>query len=230
MSQTCPACGYDAQFEVAFCPSCGRSLDSAQPPEQAFASASADDWEKTVVEPSGASAGRASRRARFDRGPEFYEPIDDRTAGFGAAGAATSDETVLERRPAAARDDETVIVRAGRHRVEGPLAYLVERAGIRAGKVHLLSTDCTIGRTADNAVVLDNSTVSKHHAKVRAEEGKFLYWDLASANHSHLVGPDRSRRRILEPHPLTDGDTIDLGDARVTFLLVDDDGLAPDAS
>ena len=56
-----------------------------------------------------------------------------------------------------------------------------------------------------------------------------MYWDLASANNSYLVGADGSRARILEPRELVDSDRIDLGDARVTFLLVDP-GEASDAS
>ena len=72
--------------------------------------------------------------------------------------------------------------------------------------------------------------MSKHHAKVRLEEDGFVYWDLASTNFSHLIGPDGSRSRILEPHRLSDGDTVELGDARLTFILVATDGMAGDAS
>jgi pSer/pThr/pTyr-binding forkhead associated (FHA) protein len=118
-------------------------------------------------------------------------------------------------------DDATVIVRAGRRGVTGPLAYLVERSGVRAGKVHLLRTETNIGRGPDNDVTLGDDSVSRRHAKIRLEDGKFMYWDLASANFSFLVAADGSRARILEPRSLADGDKIDLGDARVVFVLVD---------
>ena len=53
------------------------------------------------------------------------------------------------------------------------------------------------------------------------EDGAFRLWDLASGNGSYLVSADGNRKRILEPHVLTDGDTFDLGAVRLTFLEVD---------
>jgi len=53
------------------------------------------------------------------------------------------------------------------------------------------------------------------------EDGRFHFWDLASANHSFVVGRDGTKQRIREPYPLRDGDTIDLGEARLTYLEVD---------
>jgi pSer/pThr/pTyr-binding forkhead associated (FHA) protein len=113
--------------------------------------------------------------------------------------------------------------------VTGPLAYLVERSGVRAGKVHLLRTETNIGRGPDNDITLGDDSVSRRHAKIRLEEGKYTYWDLASANFSFLVAADGSHARILEPRQLADGDKIDLGDVRVAFLLVDA-GESTDAS
>jgi hypothetical protein len=164
----------------------------------------------------------AGRRARFDRGREFYEAVDETQAETALAGsAADSDHTVIERQHQDAPDDATVIVRSGRRGVSGPLAYLVERSGVRAGKVHLLRSETNIGRGPDNDITLGDDSVSRRHAKIRLEEGAFVYWDLASANNSYLVGADGSRARIMEPRKLADGDRIDLGDARVTFILVD---------
>jgi pSer/pThr/pTyr-binding forkhead associated (FHA) protein len=131
------------------------------------------------------------------------------------------DHTVIERQRHDAPDDATVIVRAGKRGVTGPLAYLVERSGVRAGKVHLLRTETNIGRGPENDITIGDDSVSRRHAKIRLEDGTFVYWDLASANNSYLVGADGSRARILEPRKLVDGDRIDLGDARVTFVLVD---------
>jgi FHA domain len=231
MTRICPACGTDAMFDVARCPSCGASMtgasSGARPSEPG---AGAGPWEKTVVEPRPPVVREEGRRARFDRGREFYEPIDDRNPQPDRTSAGTGDETVVERHEPIPHDDETVIVRAGRKGVEGPLAYLIERNGIRAGKVHLLARTTAIGRGSDNNVVLGDETVSKHHAKVRLEDGGFVYWDLASTNFSHVIGPDGSRSRILEPHRLSDGDTVELGDARLTFILVANDGMAGDAS
>jgi hypothetical protein len=179
------------------------------------------EWEKTVVEPA-APRPSAGRRARFDRGREFYEAVDETHTETAISGQTVAgDETVIERQRQDAPDDATVIVRSGKRGVTGPLAYLVERSGVRAGKVHLLRTETSIGRGPDNDITLGDDSVSRRHAKIRLEEGAFIFWDLASANYSYLVGADGSRTRILEPRRLVDGDKLDLGDARVAFLLVD---------
>ena len=135
----------------------------------------------------------------------------------------TPDRTIIDR--GGARDsepsDSTIIVRSGRKGVTGPLVYLIERNGMRAGRVHLVGTETSIGRGADQDIVVGDETVSKRHAKVRLEDGKFRFWDLASANFSYIVGADGAKTRILEPHTLADGDTLLLGDARLTYIEVD---------
>jgi hypothetical protein len=102
-----------------------------------------------------------------------------------------------------------------------PLAFIVERTGASAGTAHMLAEESYVGRSAESDVVLENNAVSKRHARIRYEHGAFVYWDLASANFSFLVGPDGERTRLLEPHTLRDGDTLDLADARITFLDID---------
>lgn len=243
MSSPCPYCGTDAGPGFARCPNCGFDLSApaaggaalgatVQPGQSGPAG---PEWGKTVVE-STAPRPDAGRKARFDRGREFYEAVDEtRVEPTGAGSAAMSDHTIIERRHDDVRDDATVIIRSGRRGVTGPLAYLVERSGVRAGKVHLLRSETNIGRGPDNEVTLGDDSVSRRHAKIRLEDGKFMYWDLASANFSFLVGGDGSRTRILEPKLLADGDKIDLGDARVVFILVDaaessDAGATSDAS
>jgi hypothetical protein len=227
MSRMCPNCGSDGG-NFARCPNCGSDMTAS--PGQGIGSAPAapagGDWEKTVVEPAPPRPD-AGRRARFDRGREFYESVDETrnetrndTAVFGQTVAG--DHTVIERPRSDAPDDATVIIRSGGRRgVTGPLAYIVERSGVRSGKVHLLRTETGLGRGSENEITLGDDSVSRRHAKIRVEEGEFVYWDLASANNSYLVGADGSRVRILEPRKLADGDKLDLGDARVTFILVD---------
>jgi hypothetical protein len=228
MSRFCPYCGNDAGADFARCPTCGSEMTSKpdQGAQPAPAAPTGADWEKTVVEPAPPRPD-AGRRARFDRGREFYESVDETrnetrndTAVFGQTVAG--DHTVIERHRQDAPDDATVIIRSGGRRgVTGPLAYLVERNGVRAGTVHLLRTETGIGRGPDSEITLGDDSVSRRHAKIRVEEGEFIFWDLASANNSYLVGADGSRTRILEPRKLVDGDKLDLGDARVTFILVD---------
>ena len=236
MTRPCPSCGTEADSGFPRCPNCGFDFSAAAGQggqagdgTTVVAPAAGGEWEKTVVEPA-APRHDAGRRARFDRGREFYEAIDETRAETAITGQTTiGDHTVIERARNDAPDDATVIVRAGKRGVTGPLAYLVERSGVRAGRVHLLRAETSVGRGSDNDITLGDDSVSRRHAKVRLEDGAFVYWDLASANNSYLVGADGSRSRILEPRHLADGDKIDLGDARVTFILVDPDE-ASDAS
>ena len=89
------------------------------------------------------------------------------------------------------------------------------------GRVHLLRAETGIGRGPDNDITLGDDSVSRRHAKIRLEDGTFVYWDLGQRQ--QLLSGRRGwlADRILEPRHLADGDKIDLGDARVTFILVD---------
>jgi hypothetical protein len=231
MSRICPSCGIDPGFDVARCPTCGTVMISPPPAaDVSSAPAGGVEWEKTVVEPAAPKAV-PGRKVRFDKAREFYEPIE--TGGPAGAAPGTdraSDDaadqgkvgrTVVDRPSVWEDDDATVVVRSGRRGLEGPLAYVVERSGVRAGKIHPVRTETTIGRSADNDVVLTDESVSKRHARITLDGAKFIFWDLASTNYSRIVREDGSRARILDARPLEDGDTIDLGEARVTFLIVE---------
>ncbi len=235
MAQTCSTCGYEAEFPTALCSVCGASMGSgpagggqAAPPRR-----DSDRWEKTVYESTYTPTPGARQRSAGD---DFYEPLSPgrgERARFSArpsAGASSPDDsgdhTIIDRRqrgddPPAA-EDRTIIVREGRRAHEGPLAYLIERSGIRAGKAHLLQKETIIGRHHEADIVIGDESVSRRHAAIKLEDGKFILWDLASANFSKMVEPDGRRVRILAPRELTDLAEIELGEVRFTFIEVDD--------
>jgi len=74
-----------------------------------------------------------------------------------------------------------------------------------------------IGRTADCDVVLDEGTVSKHHAKIVWTRNKAVLEDLASRNGTLLNG---SKVPANRPQQLNDNDAIDFGGVMVLFLEV----------
>jgi hypothetical protein len=168
---------------------------------------------------------------RFDDDQALFDLPEIDPTEIGDEGEAPKDRTIFDRggRDAWSDDEEsdhTVIVRGGRRGVTGPLVYFVERNGMRAGKVWRVGPTTLIGRRRSDdedeaSIILNDETVSRRHGKVVVEDGEFYYWDLASANGSFHMKADGSRRRILEPHRLSDGDTIDVGEARITFLVVD---------
>ncbi len=66
----------------------------------------------------------------------------------------------------------------------------------------------TVGRAADNAIVLDDSSVSRTHAMLLVEDDDVLLLDLESSNGTAVNGrpalPD-------EPVRLADGDVVTIG-------------------
>jgi serine/threonine protein kinase len=73
----------------------------------------------------------------------------------------------------------------------------------------------TLGRTAGNDVVIQDATVSRHHARLFFHEGQWYVEDLQSANGTFVNGT-----RVHRPMPLQHGDELRMGDDVMTFELV----------
>jgi len=88
---------------------------------------------------------------------------------------------------------------------EGPLA---------GHKVHVPATGITIGRRHNNSLVLvQDGTVSAHHAAIFMEEGYFFLTDLGSCNGTCIrLSMERADSGW---HPLMDGDTIGAGCTKI---------------
>lgn len=100
---------------------------------------------------------------------------------------------------------------------KGKLAYLVQLSGMRRGVTHQLGEITNIGRDAtDNDVVIDDDTVSRRHARVKLQEGKFVLHDLASTSGT-FVNEEQITNQVL-----TEGDTIKMGETTFSFIEVKD--------
>jgi len=98
------------------------------------------------------------------------------------------------------------------------VARLVIGPGSSGARAHPLSGDLvTIGRSADNDIVLDDPAVSRCHANVTRRDGAYLLRDLNSSAGTQVAG----RGRITEVE-LRHGDRIRLGDTEMVF----EDGVA----
>lgn len=98
-------------------------------------------------------------------------------------------------------------------RSAGPLALVREiRADGRGRRWTIDAGSLTIGRAADNAIVLLDGRVSRHHATIRTRHGAVVLTDLGSTNGSRVNGA-----RIDEA-ALGIGDRIEIGSA---ILLVE---------
>jgi ABC-type multidrug transport system ATPase subunit len=78
----------------------------------------------------------------------------------------------------------------------------------------LIGRPTTLGRAADNDIVLDDSLVSRHHARIEWLESQAHLTDLSSANGTSI---NDSTLSAGVPQPLGDGDTILIGDVELTW-------------
>jgi hypothetical protein len=96
--------------------------------------------------------------------------------------------------------------------MEGP-ALVVRSGGGRAGEHFVPQEDSTtIGRSPDCDIFLDDVTVSRQHAILRRSDGQFVIEDQGSLNGTFV------NRRRIETAELADGDELQIGKYRLTFL------------
>ena len=121
--------------------------------------------------------------------------------GVEATQTFTPEEATLE--PADALDDLGV---------SGP-ALVVRSGGGRTGETfHPEADSTTIGRSPDCGIFLDDVTVSRKHAVLVARDGGFFIEDQGSLNGTFV------NRKRVEAAQLEDGDEVQIGKYRMTFL------------
>src|SRR5215212_457997 len=99
---------------------------------------------------------------------------------------------------------------------EGP-ALVVRSGGGRAGEHFIPKGErTTIGRSPDCDIFLDDVTVSRTHAVLVEREGDLYIEDQGSLNGTFL-----NRKRIEGAEPLENGDELQVGKYKLTFLRKD---------
>ena len=95
----------------------------------------------------------------------------------------------------------------------GGAALVIRVGGGRGGESFKISEDrVSIGRSPDAGVFLDDVTVSRNHALlVRRRDGLYID-DLGSLNGTYV------NRRRIESHLLSDGDEIQVGKYKLSYL------------
>jgi pSer/pThr/pTyr-binding forkhead associated (FHA) protein len=82
------------------------------------------------------------------------------------------------------------------------------RTGPNPGKVFELSkNELYIGRDVNNDIVINDSEISRKHARILMQAGGFVLEDLGSTNGSFING-----QRLMGPHVLRPGETVMLGE------------------
>lgn len=108
--------------------------------------------------------------------------------------------------------DECVEPEAAQRPVTGA-ALVVRCGGGRAGEYYALGDEpVTLGRHPEVSIFLDDVTVSRHHAVVTREGEEYVIADEGSLNGTYV------NRRRAERAVLADGDEIQIGKYKLTFL------------
>ncbi|HLH61114.1 MAG TPA: protein kinase [Ktedonobacteraceae bacterium] len=113
--------------------------------------------------------------------------------------------------------------RAAADRFMGPngrpiLARLSIQNGPMAGRAYMFHQDITtIGRTNGNDLIISGRTVSRNHARLWFDNGRWYIADMKSANGT-VVNNVRLQPHV--PTPLNDNDVINFGDEVVVFNIV----------
>jgi pSer/pThr/pTyr-binding forkhead associated (FHA) protein len=95
----------------------------------------------------------------------------------------------------------------------GHAALVIRSGGNRVGESFPLEGDrMAVGRRPDSDVFLDDVTVSRDHALVVKRGGDFYLDDLGSLNGTYV------NRRRIESHKLADGDELQIGKYKLSFL------------
>ena len=94
----------------------------------------------------------------------------------------------------------------------GPV-LVIRSGGGRVGESFPLDGDrMTIGRRPDSDIFLDDVTVSRDHALLVRRNGEYYLDDLGSLNGTYV------NRRRIESQRLSDGDELQIGKFKLTFL------------
>jgi hypothetical protein len=92
-------------------------------------------------------------------------------------------------------------------------ALVIRSGGGRTGQSFPLRGDrMTIGRTPDAEIFLDDVTVSRDHAVLVHRQGGWYLDDSGSLNGTYV------NRRRIESHRLEDGDELQVGKYKLTYL------------
>ena len=130
-------------------------------------------------------------------GTQEDKPAESQTATY------RIDETTGELVPV---DVDEVVAHEG-------AALVVRAGGGRVGESFALDGDrMTIGRRPDSDVFLDDVTVSRDHALLVKRGGDYYLDALGSLNGTYV------NRHRIESHRLEDGDELQVGKFKLTFL------------
>lgn len=96
------------------------------------------------------------------------------------------------------------------------LRFTVQNTDLSGRQVEITAAEPVyIGRTSDNAVVLDHKSVSRRHARIESNGDSFVLIDLESHNGTRVAGKLVEGEQAIQP-----GDVLRFGEVDVQFATV----------
>ena len=117
-------------------------------------------------------------------------------------------ETTMSLAPDDVVEDAAVDVEG----LEGPALIVRSGGGRHPETFHPSGERTTIGRSPECEIFLDDVTVSRRHAVLTLHDGRFTIEDQGSLNGTFV------NRERIESAELEDGDEVQIGKYRLTFL------------
>lgn len=161
-------------------------------------------------------------------------PADDGWAGFDEESAGgwksiTGNSQVLAAAvpavPAPKPRDTGVYEEVSRRNDASVRAHLVALAGPDEGKeIALTKDEIVVGRAADSDIVVADASVSRQHARLVREGGRYVLVDNRSGNGTFVAG------QRVDRQPLQSGDSLTFGNVAFRFLEAGDELKPVDAS
>lgn len=102
-------------------------------------------------------------------------------------------------------------------------AWLVIKEGPRTGHSFRLLETTSIGRDANNDIIIDDTSLSGQHAKVKFEGGNhYVIYDLASTNGMFSYDSEKQDWERTYRYELSDGQQVKLGRTILHFMSLAD--------
>lgn len=95
----------------------------------------------------------------------------------------------------------------------GAELVVLDETGQPKERISITDPPITIGRLSSNDVVLSDPNVSRRHAEVRLNDGRWVLTDLGSTNGTLVNG------KLAREHPLSDGDRLTFGTSELIFEI-----------
>jgi FHA domain/zinc-ribbon domain len=129
-------------------------------------------------------------------------------------GNVLQDETTLSFSPIEPVDETSDEADAAHRDLEPGQALIVVRRGPNAGSRFVLDRELTtIGRVPESDIFLDDVTVSRRHAEIRREVGRYSIHDAGSLNGTYV------NLQRVEDTELADQDEIQIGKFKLAVYL-----------